>query len=160
VEQVRITDNPFKQVRVSPHAFAARIAHDAPEVRPPSSARRATGTSWPSRARCAGAIGNGVESFLVLQGDMLPRSSTGAEAPGYTRRERAALAWTESLTLLPETGAPDDVYVEVERNFTPRERVALTLAIVAINGWDRLSVGFRRPAGDCVSHRRPGPVRT
>ncbi len=77
------------------------------------------------------------------------------EAPVYTRRERAALAWTEALTLLPETGAPDDVYAEIEREFSPPERVALTLAIVAINGWNRLSVGFRQPAGSYVSRLRP-----
>ncbi len=77
------------------------------------------------------------------------------EAPVYTPRERAALAWTEALTLLPETGAPDDVYAEVEREFSPPERVALTLAIVAINGWNRLSVGFRQPAGAYVSRLRP-----
>ncbi len=80
------------------------------------------------------------------------------EAPGFTPRERAALAWTEALTLLPETGAPDDVYAALEPAFTPRERVALTLAIVAINGWNRLSVGFRRPAGDYVSDRHPEPA--
>ncbi len=75
------------------------------------------------------------------------------EAPVYSERERAALAWTEALTLLPETGAPDDVYAEVARLFSPQEQVALTLAIIAINGWNRLSVGFRRPAGDYVSTR-------
>ena len=77
------------------------------------------------------------------------------EAPVYSPAERAALAWTEALTLLPQTGAPDDVYAEVMANFAPREQVALTLAIVAINGWNRFSVGFRRPVGDYVSHRRP-----
>lgn len=76
------------------------------------------------------------------------------EAPVYSDRERAALAWTEALTLLPETGAPDDVYAEVARLFSAQEQVALTLAIVAINGWNRLSVGFRRPAGDYVSTHR------
>ncbi len=76
------------------------------------------------------------------------------EAPVYSDRERAALAWTEALTLLPETGAPDDVYAEVARLFTPEERVALTVAIIAINGWNRLSVGFRRPVGGYVSSRR------
>lgn len=75
------------------------------------------------------------------------------EAPVYTPRERAALAWTEALTLLPQTGAPDDVYAEMERHFKPAERVALTLAIIAINGWNRLSVGFRQPAGGYVSRR-------
>ena len=82
------------------------------------------------------------------------------EAPVYTERERAALAWTEALTLLPETGAPDDAYAEVEHNFSPTERVALTLAIIAINGWNRLSVGFRTPVGGYVSHRTPGRAPT
>jgi AhpD family alkylhydroperoxidase len=80
------------------------------------------------------------------------------EAPGFSLRERAALAWTEALTLLAQTGAPDDVYEEVAREFDPPEQVALTLLIVAINGWDRLSVGFRRPAGDYVSHRHLEPT--
>ena len=75
------------------------------------------------------------------------------EAPVYSDRERAALGWAEALTLLADTGAPDDVYADVERLFTPAERVALSLAIVAINGWNRLSVGFRQPAGGYVSRR-------
>jgi AhpD family alkylhydroperoxidase len=73
------------------------------------------------------------------------------EAPFYSERERAALAWCEALTLLPQTGAPDDVYAEVERGFEPEEIVALTLAIVAINGWNRFAVGLRSPVGDYVS---------
>ncbi len=77
------------------------------------------------------------------------------EAPVFSDRERAALAWTEALTLLSESGAPDDVYEEVARSFDPAEQVALTLAIVAINGWNRFSVGFRRPVGTYVSHRQP-----
>jgi AhpD family alkylhydroperoxidase len=77
------------------------------------------------------------------------------EAPVFTQRERAALAWTESLTLLSETGAPDDVYAEVARHFGPEEQVAVTLAIVAINGWNRLAVGFRQPVGTYVSHLHP-----
>ena len=76
------------------------------------------------------------------------------EAPGFSPRERAALAWTEALTVLSETGAPDEVYEDVDRQFTPEEQVALTLAIVAINGWNRLAVGFRQPVGAYVSHRR------
>ena len=74
------------------------------------------------------------------------------EAPVYSARERAALAWTEALTLLPETGAPDDVYAEVAREFDDEEIVALTLAIVAINGWNRFAVGLRATVG---SYRRP-----
>jgi AhpD family alkylhydroperoxidase len=80
------------------------------------------------------------------------------EAPGFTPRERAALAWTEALTLLAETGAPDDVYAAIAREFDPAEQVALSLAIVAINGWNRLSVAFRRPAGSYVSGRHPESV--
>ena len=80
------------------------------------------------------------------------------EAPSFTPRERAALAWTETLTLLPETGAPDDAYDAMAGEFDPAERVALTLAIVAINGWNRLAVGFRQPVGSYVSHRHPEPA--
>lgn len=76
------------------------------------------------------------------------------EAPCYSERERAALAWCEALTLLPRTGAPDDVYAQTEHAFTSEEQVALTLAIGLINTWNRLSVGFRHPAGDYVSRRR------
>ena len=73
------------------------------------------------------------------------------EAPFYTPRERAALAWCEALTLLPETGAPDDVYGALEQQFSPEEIAALTFQIVAINGWNRLAVGLRTPVGDYVS---------
>lgn len=77
------------------------------------------------------------------------------EAPFYSVRERAALAWCESLTRLPETGAPDEVYQEAAAQFSPRELVALTAAIVAINGWNRFAVGFRAPVGTYVSRREP-----
>lgn len=73
------------------------------------------------------------------------------ETPFYSLRERAALAWCEALTLLPQTGAPDDVYADVAAEFNESDLVALTLAIVAINGWNRLAVGFRNPAGRYVS---------
>lgn len=69
------------------------------------------------------------------------------EAPCYSPRERAALSWCEALTLLPETGAPDQEFREVQAEFSSPELVALTLAIVAINGWNRLAVGFRTPVG-------------
>ena len=65
------------------------------------------------------------------------------ESPLYTDRERAALAWTEALTLLSETHAPDDVYQAVKAQFTEEEQVTLSLLIVIINGWNRLAVGFR-----------------
>jgi AhpD family alkylhydroperoxidase len=65
------------------------------------------------------------------------------ESPLYSARERAALAWTEALTRLPETHAPDDVYRTVQAQFSEQELVTLTLLIVAINGWNRIQVGFR-----------------
>lgn len=76
------------------------------------------------------------------------------EAPCFSDRERAALAWSEAITLLPTSGAPDDVYQHVSSVFSPEETVTLTLAIALINVWNRLSVGFRRPAGSYVSTRR------
>ena len=72
------------------------------------------------------------------------------ESPLYSERERAALAWTEALTLLAETRAPDDTYAALAAQFGEAERVKLTMAIVAINGWNRLAVGFRslHPSGE------------
>jgi len=65
------------------------------------------------------------------------------ESALYTPRERAALAWTEALTLLPQTNAPDDVFEEVKAQFSEAELVTLSLLISTINSWNRLSVGFR-----------------
>jgi len=73
------------------------------------------------------------------------------EAQCFTPRERAALEWTEAVTRLPEGGVPDAVYAEALRHFDEAELVDLTLAIVAINGWNRLAVAFRIPPG---SYRR------
>lgn len=76
------------------------------------------------------------------------------ETPFYTERERAALAWTEALTLISETHAPDAVYEEVRKQFSEEELVNLTLAIVAINGWNRMAIGFRAVPGSYQpSHR-------
>ena len=69
------------------------------------------------------------------------------EAPCYSERERAALAWCEALTLLPGSDVPDDLYDEVRDRFDAAEVVALTLAVVAINGWNRFAVGLRSPVG-------------
>jgi AhpD family alkylhydroperoxidase len=65
------------------------------------------------------------------------------ESPLYTARERAALAWTEALTLVAKTGAPDADYELIKAEFTEAEQVNLTFAIGAINTWNRLQVGFR-----------------
>jgi AhpD family alkylhydroperoxidase len=77
------------------------------------------------------------------------------EAPCFTARERAALAWCESLTRLPENDVPDGVYDELAGCFSAEEIVALTLAVVAINGWNRFAVSLRSPVGDYVSQRQP-----
>lgn len=69
---VLITDNPFKQVRVSPYAFAARIAHDVPDVRPTVVCSTRDRNILAIESEVRGALVNGVESFLVVQGDMLP----------------------------------------------------------------------------------------
>lgn len=69
------------------------------------------------------------------------------EAPLYSARERAALGWAESLTRLAETGAPDADYETLKAVFDEAEQVQLTLAIGAINAWNRLQVGFRAAPG-------------
>jgi AhpD family alkylhydroperoxidase len=69
--------------------------------------------------------------------------SAWREAPVYTERERAALAWTEALTLITEGHAPDDVYAAARRHFSELELAALTSAIVAINAWNRIAIAYR-----------------
>jgi AhpD family alkylhydroperoxidase len=73
------------------------------------------------------------------------------ETPYYSARERAALEWTEALTLVADTGVPDDVYDRVREQFSEDELVHLSLAIVAINGWNRLNIAARTVPGDYVA---------
>ena len=70
--------------------------------------------------------------------------SVWRETPFFSPRERAALAWTESLTQLSQTHAPDEDYELAAAQFTPKELVDLTVAICTINSWNRLAVGFRK----------------
>jgi alkylhydroperoxidase family enzyme len=65
------------------------------------------------------------------------------EAPFYTERERAALAWAEAVTLVSVDHVPDEAYVAVRKQFTDEELIYLTLAIISINGWNRLAISFR-----------------
>ena len=65
----------------------------------------------------------------------------------YSERERAALEWTESLTLVSESHVPEAVYAAARAQFSEEELVNLSLAIVATNGWNRLQIAFRAPAG-------------
>ncbi|MCC7496623.1 MAG: carboxymuconolactone decarboxylase family protein [Bryobacterales bacterium] len=69
------------------------------------------------------------------------------EAPFFTARERAALAWTEAVTLVSRDHVPDAVYEAARREFSEKELVDLTMAVIAINGWNRLAVSFRTVAG-------------
>ena len=73
------------------------------------------------------------------------------ETPYYSARERAALEWTEALTLVSETRVPDDVYGRVREQFPEDELAHLSLAIVSINGWNRLNVAARTVPGDYVA---------
>ena len=73
--------------------------------------------------------------------------SAWRETPFYTPRERAALEWTEALTLISGNDVPDPLYEAVREHFTEKEIIALTMAIIAINGWNRLATSFRTPPG-------------
>jgi AhpD family alkylhydroperoxidase len=76
------------------------------------------------------------------------------ETPFYTDRERAALAWTEAVTLISQNDVPDELYEATRRHFSEQEMVDLTLAIAAINTWNRLAISFRSVPG---SFRIPEP---
>jgi len=69
------------------------------------------------------------------------------ETPFYTERERAALAWTEAVTLIADEHVPDEVFEQALQQFTEQALVNLTLALVAINGWNRFAISFRTVPG-------------
>lgn len=73
--------------------------------------------------------------------------SAWRETPFFSERERAALEWTEALTKLSSTHVSDELYDSVKKHFSDEEMVVLTMSIVAINGWNRLGVGFRSEVG-------------
>ena len=77
--------------------------------------------------------------------------SAWREAPFYTDRERAALSWAEAVTLVATNDLPDALYDEVRAQFDDKGMVELTLAIIAINGWNRLAIGFRAEVGGYVA---------
>ncbi len=64
------------------------------------------------------------------------------ETPFYTEQERAALAWTEVVTLIANNGVPEDAYEEARHHFSQKELADLTLAVIAINGWNRLAISM------------------
>lgn len=69
------------------------------------------------------------------------------ETTYYTPRERAALAWAEAVTQISTNHVEDDLYNEVKAQFSDKEMVELTMAVIAINGWNRLAISFRTEAG-------------
>ncbi len=73
--------------------------------------------------------------------------SAWRETPFYSARERAALAWTEAVTKISEHQVPDDVYEQATKVFTEKELVDLTLAVIAINSWNRLAISLNTPPG-------------
>lgn len=73
--------------------------------------------------------------------------SAWRETPFFTDRERAALEWTEHVTLVAAEGVPDELYERVREHFSEEEIVHLTLAVVQINGWNRLAITARAPVG-------------
>ena len=73
--------------------------------------------------------------------------SAWRETPFYNERERAALEWTEALTLISENDIPDSLYEAVRQHFSESELVNLSMAIVTINGWNRLAIPFRSVPG-------------
>jgi AhpD family alkylhydroperoxidase len=77
------------------------------------------------------------------------------ESPFYTERERAALEWTEALTLVAESHVPDEVYASAKKQFSPEELVNLSLAVSAINTWNRLCIAFRSQPGKYQSQLKP-----
>jgi AhpD family alkylhydroperoxidase len=82
------------------------------------------------------------------------------ETPYYTAREQAALEWTEALTLVHETHVPDEAFEAVQAQFSDEEISNLTLAIVSINGWNRIAISARMVPGDYVSPHRKAESAT
>lgn len=93
------------------------------------------------------AIGENPQRIYVLD--------AWREAPFYSPKEKAALAWCEALTLISDTAAPDSVYDELKKYFNEKEIMELTFAIITINSWNRLAIGLRQDVGGYVSHRKP-----
>ena len=77
------------------------------------------------------------------------------ESPYYSDRERAALAWTEAVTLITQGHASDEVFENVQAYFTEKEIVDLTLAIATINAWNRMAIGARATAGNYKPRAHP-----
>ncbi len=82
------------------------------------------------------------------------------ETPFFTERERAALEWTEAVTLVSTNHLPDELYAGVRKHFSEEEIVNLTLAVITINGWNRLAIAFRAVPGTYQPQARPQAVQS
>ncbi len=82
------------------------------------------------------------------------------ETPFFSDRERAALAWTEAVTLVNRDQVPDEVYELARSQFSEKELADLTLAVIAINGWNRLAISFRAPVGTYQPRARTAGAAT
>jgi AhpD family alkylhydroperoxidase len=136
----------IKYAEVAPHTFKAmlglekalgetlleRALHELVKIR----ASQLNGCAYCVDLHSADALKAGETARRIFA---LP---TWRETPFFSARERAALAWTESLTLVAERQAPDELYQEVAEQFGERELAELTFAIATINAWNRLGVGF------------------
>ena len=86
--------------------------------------------------------------------------SVWEETPFFDERERAALAWTEAVTKVSDTHVPDGVYELARQSFSERELIDLTMAIIAINGWNRLAISFRKVPGTYQPRRQEKESRS
>jgi AhpD family alkylhydroperoxidase len=80
------------------------------------------------------------------------------ETPFYSERERAALEWTEAVTLVSQGHVPDELFERVRQHFKEEELINLTLAVVTINGWNRLAIAFRSVPGSYQPAAKPKAV--
>ena len=146
---------------VAPDAYAAMVALDRTVhesslpryllelVKMRASQRNRCAYCLAMHSKDAVALGIPPEKLFLLE--------AWREAPFYTERERAALAWTEALTLIADRGVSDDVYQEARAHFSERELAALTMAIVVSNGWNRIAISTRMESGQYQSRLTPSP---
>jgi AhpD family alkylhydroperoxidase len=145
-EEVSMTAPRVNYAQVAPHAFKALLGLE--KALGESSLEKSLHELIKIRASqlnaCAYCIDMHTNDALKL--GETPRRifalSAWHETPFFTDRERAALLWTETLTLLAEKGAPEEIYNEVAGQFEERELADLTFAIATINAWNRFGVGF------------------
>jgi AhpD family alkylhydroperoxidase len=84
--------------------------------------------------------------------------SAWQETPFYSPRERAALEWAETLTLIASHNVPDELYARAREHFSEEELAGLTLAVIAINGWNRLAIAFRAEVGSYQAGTAEAPT--